>query len=163
MYSCSGNVNGMMCVNSWGEHLRACDSRVLCTCLSELQSLLPSWLWVPECLRSTESHDLPPLPWAGSVWEKLSLALCIKILRFVIAANLAYPDQYRASNKPGASTYITSCNGTVTLWVSLYTWRHGSSARPDFKAQIQNLIWKLIPSPWFYDISYSGSGASQVT
>lgn len=112
---------------------------------------------------SIESHVLPPLPWAGSVWEKRSLALCIKILRFVIAANLAYPDQYRAPNKPGASTYVNSCDGTVTLWVSFYTWRNGNSVRSEFKAQIQKLIWKLIPSPWYYDISYSENGASRGT
>lgn len=37
-------------------------------------------VWVPECLPSTESHRLPPLPWAGSVWEKQSLVLCTEIL-----------------------------------------------------------------------------------
>lgn len=168
MCFCSGNVNGMIYVNSRWEHLRACDSRVLCTCLCELRSLMPSWLWRSWQLGSqSASINRAPrsttLPWVGSVWEKRSVALCIKILRFVIAANLAYPDQYRAPNKPGASTYVNSCDGTVTVWVSFYTWRNGSSARSEFKAQIQKLIWKLIPSPWYYDISYSGSGASQGT
>lgn len=37
-------------------------------------------VWVPECLPSTESHHLPPLPRAGSVWEKQSLVLRAEIL-----------------------------------------------------------------------------------